>query len=206
MKGTIIGSLVVAVGLLAIVLFYNQFNVQQIINRSMGIVSKEKTQEIAPTPIGNEDQNSRTAIATSYCNAGRKNGEVKIENFNQCVTDKMQIPLAVYKSFTGKELSKSWENLAPNEKELVVQEVQIAEKNYIQNKETQESRAAFEKAMADYEQCQKDELIKIDTWLNKQCPSSNDITDILKNMNCRSDAMASSQYKSLHTCKSPFGY
>lgn len=72
------------------------------------------------------DQEYRTAITISYCNILRKQDKVKIEDFNECTIKKYN-PLQIYTLMTGKQLTKNWENLALNEKALVVQEVQSFE-------------------------------------------------------------------------------
>jgi hypothetical protein len=60
------------------------------------------------------------------------------------------------------------------------------------------------KALDDYLACQTSMLNnpKIEAWIVKQCPSNS--MNVLKQMDCRSKAILSAEYKAQFECKYPF--
>ena len=117
---------------------------------------------VAPTAEEIQDQEYKIAIATSYCNILRKQEKVRIENFNDCITTMAAKPLDIYKSMTGEQLTKNWEVLALNEKQLVLQEVKLAEvKIYVDMEE---------KTTYDYLNCESNRNKEENKWLEEKCP------------------------------------
>lgn len=149
-----------------------------------------------------QDQEYKTTIATSFCNVLRKQEKVEIENFNDCVTTMAANPLNVYKSMTQKELSEDWESLAPNEKQLVVQEVQTAEGKIYSD--------MWEKATYEYLICVNNRSKKESEWLEEKCPSNSPSGSNLyfQDYACQQKIKSTTEYSDLMqqlSCKEPEG-
>jgi hypothetical protein len=187
--------LLIIFSLIGTILYYNQ-SPTDVENGTFNLESL--------SPDKKKDLEYRTTIATSYCGILKKQGKVAIENFNACLTEKIERPLDIYKALTGKQLSKGWDSLALTEKELVVEEVLVAEEDYYsaeKSRKSQESLNAWYKSLDEYSECQLEMSSKSEAWLKLQCPETQ---NFFSNMNCRSDAMESAEYQNLYGCKSPY--
>lgn len=104
------------------------------IQQQVPVETRSKLSQLLKDP---QDEEFRTQISSSYCNVLRAKGDVRIENYNECVIKYKTDPLGIYKVIVDETISKSWDQLATNEKTLVVEEVKKRETILVESYEFQ---------------------------------------------------------------------
>jgi hypothetical protein len=75
-------------------------------------------------PVAHKDLQYRQSIASSYCKILLASEQVAINQFDNCVAGRIRDPMSIYRDLTKKQIGE-WKDLSMNEKQLVVEAVEV---------------------------------------------------------------------------------